>query len=336
VVYPYGASAKALALGDPFQAHYGPDFERPYNAAAHLNLPTPASPEAIHPDVVDFGAAWNSYRYWMAMTPYDGTDASEVPCILATNDITAGGTWVVPAGYTNPIATDPVGAQHYADTDLLYDEASDRLYVFYIDTDESTFQRIVSRYTTGDGTWSSQATVITGASQSNLLNPSIIKRGANWRIYYTNDGAGTISVRYRESSTAPDSGYGSEVTCTHPINLGIELRNFQNINVAKAPDGAVISLVADGRASSGLAGRLRIGRSTDGDTFAWTGGPVMEAGPGGAWDEGGIYRASLLVDTDGVIVVDDDEVLLWYSAYKPNNTDHGTGFTRLPATVLGG
>lgn len=333
MVWPNGASTKALLLGDPFQVDYGPGFERPYNAANHLNLPTPSTPEAIHPDVLDMGTAWNGYRYWMAMTPYNGDDNTETPCILATNSITDGGTWEVPSGFTNPITADPAGASHMADTDLWYDPSSDRLHVLYIVTDESTFQSIRYRYTTGDGTWVAEATVLAGALNA-YTNPSILRVGSNWRIYYTLDSGAIDGVYYRESATGPVSGYGNQVTCDLSLTFGVMARKAQNIN-AFLHDGTVCLLISDGNAA-GRQGALYFARSTDGgDSFDICGGPVIEHSVSG-WDSGGIYRASVLTDTTGEVVVDNGMIHLWYSAFLPNVVDHGTGYTQLPESVLGG
>ena len=41
------------------------------NARAPLHISTPdGTGHVVHPDVVDAGAPFRGYRYWMAMTPY--------------------------------------------------------------------------------------------------------------------------------------------------------------------------------------------------------------------------------------------------------------------------
>lgn len=333
MAWPNGASAKAQRRGDPFRSVYGSSFTRPYNAANHLNLPTPSTPEAIHPDVLDMGTAWHGYRYWMSMTPYNADANTETPCILATNSITSGGTWEVPSGFSNPITADPGGASHMADVDLYYDSGADRLYVLYILTDESTFQNIRYRYTTGDGTWVAEAGVLSGALNT-YVNPSIIKVGSNWRIYYTLDSGAIDAVYYRDSATGPISGYGSQVTTDLSLTFGVMARKAQNIN-AFLHDGTVVLLISDGNAD-GNRGALYFARSSDsGDSFDVVGGPVLEQSVSG-WDNGGIYRASVLTDTTGEVVVDNGNIHLWYSAYALNGTDWGTGYALIPESVLGG
>jgi hypothetical protein len=270
---------------------YRGTFAGPYNAAAKLTIPTPNSHGAMHPDVLDMGSAWHGFRYWMAVTPYNGDEQTEVPSIVATNSLTGGGTWVTPTGFTNPITADQVGATHMADTDLVYDAATDRLYVFYVVTDASTFYDIRSKWTAGDGTWSSEATVLTGNGTSNITNPSVVKTATGWRHYYTRGGftPATKLVYFRDSTTSPASGYGSETACT--ISRVDTSRMFQNVNVVKDTDGSYVAVISDSNAST-VRGLMFFARSTDGGvTFTATGPAVLDAGPTANWDAEGIYRA---------------------------------------------
>lgn len=332
-------------FGAPLRAHrtrplavapspYGPLWDPPYNTADHLDIPVPglASTEAMHPDVLDMGAAWHGYRYWMAFTPYNGNQHSEEPCIVATNDITDGGTWVVPAGYTNPIAADPVGDAHMADTDLIYDPVGDRLLVYYIADNGSTVQNIVVRTTDGGGTWTAAVTLVNG---SDLGNPSVIPTPSGWRLYYNHS---DVSLCFRDSAT-PDSGYGAETVCIADISLGPFPRGWQNVNVVYDTNGDVIVVLGDSAVGSGgKGGKLRFARSTDGGTTFTVGAPIIEANPVDGWDRSGIYRSSVLVTTDGVVVVDDDLVHVWYSAsteFGAPNDAWGTAYVQLPYEVLG-
>jgi hypothetical protein len=311
---------------------YGATWAPPYNTATHLEIPVPglSSTEAMHPDVIDMGTEWNGYRYWMAFTPYNGTAATEEPCIVATNDI-ASDAWEVPAGYTNPIAVDPPGTDHYADTDLLYDPNTDRLYVFAIRDDGSTFQDIRSWWTDGDGSWSTETTVLAGAAGT-YGNPSIIPISGGWRLYYNIGNSGANQLRYRESSTAPDSGYGAETICS-----GIDFVHFQNLGIARDTDGTIVALACDATSVAGAGGRLFFARSSDdGDTFALTGEPVLKPA-GGEWDQSGIYRCSALTDPDGTVVVSDGEIDLWYSGFTAGSPSlWGTAHINLPVEVLQG
>lgn len=315
----------------PATSPYGASWSPPYNTASHLEIPVPglANTEAVHPDVVDMGAAWNGYRYWLAFTPYNGDTSTEEPCVVATNDI-ATDAWAVPAGFTNPIAADPGGADHYADTDLLYDPTSDRLYVFAIRDDGATFQDVRSWWTSGDGTWSTETTVLAGAAGT-YANPSILPIPGGWRLYYNVGNSGANQLRYRESTTAPDSGYGAETICT-----GLGFVHFQNLNVVRDTDGSIVAVCSDALSAGGEGGRLFFARSADGVAFELTGEPVLEPSAAG-WDQSGIYRASVLVDTDGVVVVDAGELDVWYSGFITGSpAQWGTAHIRVPRDVLVG
>lgn len=330
-----GTNARRLGatrLGKPFRGA----FAGPYNAAAKLSIPVVGSGvSAMHPDVVDFGSAWNGGRYWMGFTPYNGTGDTEIPSVVVSSSLTSGGTWSVPSGYTNPVTADPVGSGHMADTDLVYDSSTGRLHILYITTDESTYQDVRSKYTTGSGTWSTETTVLAGALDA-YTNPSVVKVGSNWRMYYNDDLGALDGLYYRESSTSPVSGYGSATTCTLSLNFGLQQRKMQNINAIKDTDGTVVIVCSDGM-SDGLMGTLMFARSTDGGTtFTLTGPPVIDIdGPTTKWDSGGIYRASVLVDTTGTVVVDSGMIHVWYSAYQYGGvTNWGTGYCQLPVECI--
>lgn len=308
-------------------------FSPPYNATSELPIPSPIlGVDAMHPDVVDFGTAWNGYRYWMAFTPYNGNEQTEVPSIVATNDITGGGTWVVPAGFTNPITADPAGLAHMADTDLAYDDNTDRLHVLYVYTDESSYQDIRAKSTDGGGTWSSETVVLTAPLATAYGNPSVIRTDAGWRMYYNK---GADGLFYRDTTTDPGSGYGSEVSAPLDLDYGtVAARFFQNLNVVKDTDGAHVAVISDSNTST-VDGTLLFARSTDGgDTWKLTGPPVLNRGPAANWDGEGIYRASLVTTPDGVVVLDGTDLHLFYSAYTTSATQWGTGYTQIPVECI--
>lgn len=313
---------------------YRGTFAGPYNAAAKLAIPTPNGHGAMHPDVLDMGSTWHGARYWMAFTPYNGVEDNEVPSVVGAGSLTSGGTWTVPSGFTNPITADPVGTTHMADTDLAYDAATDRLHVLYVTTDNSSTFDIRSKWTAGDGTWSTEATVLSGGASSNLTNPSVVKTASGWRMYYTRGGttAATKLIYFRNSTTGPASGYGSETACTV---TGVDsARIFQNINAVKDTDGTIVLVISDSNEST-VNGRLYFARSTDGgSTFAATGPPVLEFGPSANWDAGGIYRASVVVDTSSLVVTSGDNLHLFYSGHRDGISTWGTGYAQIPAQCI--
>lgn len=156
---------------------------KPYPATkAVLPLTTyDAGGETVHPSVVDCGAAWNGYRYWMANTPYPASNnAYENPSIWASND---GATWVVPAGLTNPIVAKPAGVGAYnADPDLLFD--NNKLYVIWNEF-ASTFKGVKISSSEDGITWSEPSVVYTCiAPLTQATSCSLIKIGSIYYIYY--------------------------------------------------------------------------------------------------------------------------------------------------------
>lgn len=325
--------AALAAFAGPGVHPFGPSWAPPYNTASHLEIPVPgaATTEAMHPDVIDMGAAWHGYRYWMSFTPYNGDPNAEEPCVVATNDITAGGTWEVPAGGSNPVTTDPGGATHPADTDLIYDPVSDRLYLLYVMDDNSTFQDIRSKSSADGITWSSEVTVLAGAAHT-YGNPSCVKTATGFRLYYNIGNA--PGLYFRDTTDEPDNGYGAQTACTGATPL-----YFQNLNMVRDTDGTLVAVISDAVTAGGVGGRLFFARSTDGGTnFAYTGGPVLEPSAAG-WDQSGIYRTSVMTTPDGVVVIDAGLLHVWYSGFinaVAPNAQWGTAYIRPPREVLRG
>lgn len=145
----------------------------PYAATQLVAIPTyDGSGQTIHPSVLDMGAKWHGYRWWLADTPYAGqAEALENPSVFASNDRI---NWVVPAGLANPLddAWDPGPPMEYnSDTELIYDPVSARMICFwrYVPGNE---QGVLRAKTSTDGsTWS--ATIDVGPV---ALSPSITRK----------------------------------------------------------------------------------------------------------------------------------------------------------------
>ena len=94
------------------------------NTADYLKIPVYNNSndhQATHPSVLYFKDAWNGYKFWMGMTPYENENESvENPSIVASND---GINWVVPEGLVNPLmGTNKVSDYHNSDTHLVFVE----------------------------------------------------------------------------------------------------------------------------------------------------------------------------------------------------------------------
>jgi hypothetical protein len=78
---------------------------------------------------------WHGYKYWLANVPYpNGNDSFENPSVLASDDAAF---WQIPAGGTNPLVSAPP-CDHNNDPDLVYNPATDELWLYYLDTRRSS------------------------------------------------------------------------------------------------------------------------------------------------------------------------------------------------------
>lgn len=318
----------------------------PYNTPGPLDIPVAGEVAigepplgAMHPDVLDFGSApFAGYRYWMAMTPYNGNEQTENPSVVVTNSIENGGTWAVPTGYTNPLTEDPPGISHMADTDIFYDETTGRLWVFYVTTNTVAGIDLRCKWTSGGGVWSSEIVPFT-ALMADILNPSIVKTATGWRMYYVKGHNLPYRMAYRDSSTDPGSGYGTETVCDLDLfsaSDGLLLRP-QNLNMVRDVDGTLVAVISNSLGTS-LGGSLVFCRATDdGNTFVRVGPTVIDIPlpESTAWDNSAIYRASVVVDTEDTVVVTDGEIDCFYSARRRIFGTWGTAHVRLPVSVLG-
>lgn len=304
----------------------------PYNASSDLTIPAPSSQTSvIHPCVVKFSTAWHGYTHWMAFTPYTGENPdTEEPCVVASND---GTTWEVPTGGSNPITADPTPG-YMADTHLVYDPDTDRLYLFYHRND-ATAGWIESKNTSDGITWSSPTIVVTNASNtSEFINPSVVRNpdaasSARWRMYYCdNSNAPTTRLIRFKDSASPDSGYGSSTTITITPPRAVTNWN-QNIN-AFYRAGIWYLLLSDGADTGGTAGDLFFCTSVDGTTFDVFPSIIDHSDidfPNTRWDEDSIYRCTCVIGAHSVEI--------WYSAFTDVGAtlEGGIGYTTVPLGV---
>lgn len=303
-----------------------------YNADNYLEIPTFTADgknegEVTHPDIIKFGSPWNGYLYWMAVTPNQtGNSQFENPCIVASND---GLNWVVPEGINNPltgIEEEPL-PYHNCDVDLIYDDASDSLFVYYVRSKDdkpygtSGFTpseiKLIRVSKSMDGfNITAPETVVVSEMRYDVLSPSIVKKSNNeWYMWcvdtrdtgYCNQ---TNHVDYRTSTdginwSEPQSLEGTFVQRGYqPWHIDVEYIAEKN------EYHAVFPAYQDGGTSAYT--ELFFAKSTDG--IIWTNyeKPLLTV-KSGSWDRDFIYRASFIVENNIMKV--------WYSAGTGNNTD---------------
>lgn len=299
----------------------------PWNAPSPMPTPTPDSTgQATHPSVVDFWvqhgqATWNGWRFWMAITPYAGSNSAvEDPCILVSSD---GYTWVVPAGLTNPIdQEDYPGGSYNSDTDLVFDPGTGWLWCFWrehhhsIDPDEEILH---CAWSTDGITWTTVPRILVVVGQSGrFVSPSVARIDATtWRMVSiaSNNSGGTSQLWGATSPTGPWTSLGT-VTFTGAV---IEPWHF-----GMHWDGTVYRGLIDVNGNP----NQDVYAATSADGLSWQVDPAaVIVGPVEAWDERP-YRACLTPRGD------DLTMRVWYGASEPTSpSTWRTGYTHIPLTA---
>lgn len=253
-----------------------------HNADSYLTTPTSdGSGESVHPSVFDFGAAWNGYRYWMAMTPFPGGDASyEYIEILASNDMD---TWIDPG--SNPVAGTAGGSN--ADPDLVK-APDDTLWCFWVKDGATCNMNVIS--STDGVNWGASTQLFTGAGSS-TISPAVIYDGSRYVMWYVDASDLNDKKVYRRLSNSPDSGWGAASECTiSNIPSGKDIWHL-DVNYDDVT-GQYHMLATIGDAGThGAHSELYFGWSSDGINWTFAIVPMLVKGPTGAWDAGRIYRS---------------------------------------------
>ncbi|MBS5305928.1 discoidin domain-containing protein [Clostridium tertium] len=298
-------------------------IEKPLqNAETYLNIPTyDGLNQSTHPDVKYFKNGWNGYKYWMIMTPNrTGSSVAENPSILASND---GINWEVPAGVTNPIAPMPqVG--HNCDVDMIYNEATDELWVYWVESDDIT-KGWVKLIKSKDGVnWSSQQVVVDdNRAKYSTLSPSIIFKDNKYYMWSVNTGNSgwnnqSNKVELRESS---DGVNWSNPTVVN--TLAQDGSQIWHVNVEYIPSKneywAIYPAYKNGTGSDKT--ELYYAKSSDGVNWTTYKNPILSKGTSGKWDDMEIYRSCFVYDEDT------NMIKVWYGAVSQNPQIWKIGFT---------
>jgi hypothetical protein len=270
-----------------------------------IAVPNPYFPLAdtpVHPSLLYIEGGWNGYQFWLAYTPYPGSDSSkENPCVAASND---GINWIAPA--TNPIVPVPVLANSYnADTHLAMSSDGLTMYMMYRQRTSTAGQNnILYGLSTTDGlTWTTPVAILTGTVSyvgvgQDFASPSFWWNGTGWTLLSHNlDGAitGPFPIERRVSTTTnPFGAYGAATTVALTADTGFQ---WWHSFFMRTTGGQVLGLVQDQLASSpGNPGRLWWCESAD-DGLTFTRGNIVRA-------EAGEYRSTFALGIDTVYMVD--------------------------------
>lgn len=221
-------------------------------------IPTQQSPDGgqtVHPSVVRVPGGWNGYEYWMAHTPYPGSNSAwEDPNIAASND---GVNWVVPAGLTNPIDDQPgLPGPYNSDTDLQMGP-DNTLYVFWRVVIPDAFQERIKYSTSTDGVnWSAPAEVLrSDMSVRRPLSPAFLYENDRWVMWAINIlGLPNRMVYFEGGATPAKANWGAMQT----VSLGTMQNGKEPWHLSVVNDGvSYIALLNDTAiGSTGLNGDL--------------------------------------------------------------------------------
>jgi hypothetical protein len=274
---PAQIAADALPLADR-------RTQWPASLRRAITLPNPytgLSNAPVHPSLVSFTTPWNGYSFWVAYTPYPGSDSQyENPCVAASNDLI---TWVSPA--TNPLVAHPGGTVYNADTHLFMSSDGLTMYLAFRERGTAATNRLKIMHTTNGRTWSAPVTVLTGdVGTLDFGSPSIWWNGTGWTMVSHNlDDSSPWPLQRRVSSTSDIYGaWGSPTTVTMTPPAG---RAWWHSCMVRVASNHVIGLAQDNSGSPGASGNLYYVESGDDGASFVVLGAVSTAG--------GKYRSAL-------------------------------------------
>ena len=139
------------------------------------------SGEITHPDVVRGGPGlgW----LWMAVTPYPNSDTDkENPSMFQSHN---GRFWRIPKGLANPVVTPPTSG-YLSDPDLVFDEATQRFWMYYRQVTQSLNNIMLVR--SFDGVhWGAPIQVLSVPSHE-AVSPTVVHNApaAPWMMWTVN------------------------------------------------------------------------------------------------------------------------------------------------------
>jgi hypothetical protein len=216
----------------------------------------------------------------------------ENPSIWASSD---GVNWVVPAGLTNPIVPAPTGGYN-ADTDIYYDEATNKLYVVYKD---STVAGTMMTSSSDGVNWTTPFRIYyNNSDEFECVSPCLLKINDRYYIYYyTFYPTPYVAGKTRRISCSTIDGiYSNREDITMP-NIGDAA--WWHFDVIKYGDYFWMSnFVMNSNPNVDYGSRLYILASVDGVHFYKNENAVIIA----ASPYGNFYRSSIMKIGDQSII----------------------------------
>lgn len=253
------------------------DWQTPYgpigNVEARLQIPSPYIDETlesysvVHPSVVYVNKAWNGYKYWMAYTPYPGSDAQkEEPCICASNDFV---NWVT-TSQNHPLVSDPSGAAYLSDCHLYMLPDKSKLMLMYRDSGVVAGKDQLLLMESTDGVVWTDPVVIWSFSNSagnpRLLSPSFWHDGDGWNIWAhdDNDTNNIVKKMYRAGDYASIYTSWSALTPTALTMVNPRGETWWHSHFHRLDSGRIVGVIQD---NDSAGGRLYLAQTDDGQTL---------------------------------------------------------------------
>jgi hypothetical protein len=274
----------------------------------------PAGGQTTHPSVVRVPGGWNGYEYWMAHTPYPGSNSAwEDPNIAASND---GVTWVVPPGLTNPLDDQPgLPGPYNSDTDLEMGP-NNTLYAFWRVVIPDLSQERIKYSTSTDGVnWSAPVEAMRSAmADRRPVSPAFMYENGAWKMWAIEiNRSPNRMVFFQGGATPAKANWGAMQTVT----LGPMQKEKEPWHLSMTKNGnAYIGLLNDtALASTGRDGDLLFLYGTTPISFSnSTFSTIPRLKP---FMHDHLYRASMLVGTEYGV----PGYQVWYSARMALNPD---------------
>ncbi|MDA1361145.1 hypothetical protein O1R50_16055 [Glycomyces luteolus] len=274
----------------------------------------PGGGQSTHPAVIRIPGGWNGYEYWMAHTPYPGSNSAwEDPNIAASND---GVNWVVPAGLTNPLDDQPgLPGPYNSDTDIEMGPGN-TMYVFWRVVIPDAFQERLKYSTSTDGVnWSAPVEALRSSmTVRRPLSPAFLYENGRWVMWAIDILRTPNRMVYFEGGATPaKANWGAMQT----VNLGAMQKEKEPWHLDVAKDGAsYIGLLNDtDLTSTGRDGDLIFLFGTTPTSF--TNGSFSTTPRLKPFMHDHLYRATIFADTEYGV----PGYRVWYGARMALNPD---------------
>jgi hypothetical protein len=277
------------------------------NAPVPMASPVPfAGTELVHPSVFHREGGWNGFPYWMAVTPYEHSDARfENPSLYCSLD---GKDWRTPRGVTNPLVPGPAQPRRYNSDCHLAMGPDGVLRLFYRTAGADVNDRLWLISSTDGSTWTKPRLILdVDLEDERQLSPGVCHDGVRWNLYYVDSSAYPYVVRRRTASN-PEGPWSAAQPVTGIVPPPD--RMLWHLDAFRYESATVLLLDTTAIYRTREGGQLYLAVSRDGAAFTRAAAPVLTFSQG--WDRS-IYRSCALpMVREGRAFL-----ALWYSAWGP-------------------